>query len=66
MPIRKRKAPVEPEVEAQAPLVEESVLNLTELKTRKMQDLMDLAEKYQLENASSMRKQELIFALLQA
>ena len=66
MPIRKRKAPVEPAMEAPAPIAEESVLNLTELKTRKMQDLMDLAEKYQLENASSMRKQELIFALLQA
>ena len=66
MPIRKRKAPVEPEMEVTAPVSEESVLNLTELKTRKMQDLMDLAEKYQLENASSMRKQELIFALLQA
>ena len=66
MPIRKRKAPVEPETEVTAPVPEESILNLTELKTRKMQDLMDLAEKYQLENASSMRKQELIFALLQA
>ena len=66
MPIRKRKAPVEPETVESAPLLDESVLNLTELKTRKMQDLMDLAEKYQLENASSMRKQELIFALLQA
>ena len=58
MPIRKRKAPVEPETVESAPLLDESVLNLTELKTRKMQDLMDLAEKYQLENASSMRKQE--------
>ena len=66
MPIRKRKAPVEPETVESAPLLNESVLNLTELKTRKMQDLMDLADKYQLENASSMRKQELIFALLQA
>ena len=66
MPIRKRKAPVEPETAESAPILDESVLNLTELKTRKMQDLMDLADKYQLENASSMRKQELIFALLQA
>lgn len=31
-----------------------------------MNELMDLAEKYQLDNASSMRKQELIFALLQS
>ena len=66
MPIRKRKAPVEPESEVELTRPEESILNLTELKTRNMQDLMDLAEKYQLENASSMRKQELIFALLQA
>ncbi|WP_298068203.1 transcription termination factor Rho [uncultured Mailhella sp.] len=66
MPVRKRKAPVEPENEDTLSILDESVLNLTELKTRKMQDLMDLAEKYQLENASSMRKQELIFALLQA
>ncbi len=44
----------------------ESVLSLTDLKTRSMQDLMDLADQYQVENASSLRKQELIFALLQA
>lgn len=31
-----------------------------------MQALMELAEQYEIENASSMRKQELIFALLQA
>ncbi len=31
-----------------------------------MQDLMELAEQYQVETASSMRKQELIFAILQA
>ncbi len=44
----------------------ESVLNLSELKTKTMQDLMELAEQYNLENASSMRKQELIFSLLQS
>ncbi len=44
----------------------ESVLSLTELKTRSMHDLMELAEQYGLENASSMRKQELIFSLLQS
>lgn len=31
-----------------------------------MAELMDLAEQYEIENASSMRKQELIFALLSA
>ncbi len=43
----------------------DTLLSLSELKTRNMNELMDLAEQYQLENASSMRKQELIFALLQ-
>ncbi|WP_320174632.1 transcription termination factor Rho [Maridesulfovibrio sp.] len=40
-------------------------LNLTELKQKKMSDLMDLAAKFKVENPSGMRKQELIFALLQ-
>ncbi len=56
--MRKKKA--DPEITA------ESFLSLTELKTRSMHDLMDLAEQYGLENASSMRKQELIFSLLQS
>lgn len=43
-----------------------SMLNLTDLKTRSMQELMELADQYEIENASSMRKQELIFALLSA
>lgn len=47
-------------------LLSDSGLSLTELKTRSMQALMELAEQYEIENASSMRKQELIFALLQA
>lgn len=62
MPLRKRKAPAAPASEVSP----ESVLSLTDLKTRSMQDLMDLADQYQVENASSLRKQELIFALLQA
>ena len=45
-------------------LLTDSALSLTDLKTRSMQELMDLAEQYEIENASSMRKQELIFALL--
>lgn len=40
-------------------------LNLTELKQKKMADLMDLAAKFKVENPNGMRKQELIFALLQ-
>jgi transcription termination factor Rho len=40
-------------------------MNLTELKRSSMPDLMDLAQQYNVENPSGMRKQELIFALLQ-
>ena len=42
----------------------ESALNLSDLKNCSMQELMELASQYEIENASSMRKQELIFALL--
>ena len=51
---------------ATSPLLTDSALSLTDLKTRSMQELMELAEQYEIENASSMRKQELIFALLSA
>ena len=40
-------------------------MNLSELKVKPMAELMDLAEELNIENPSSMRKQELIFALLQ-
>ncbi|OEU71430.1 MAG: transcription termination factor Rho [Desulfovibrio sp. S3730MH75] len=40
-------------------------LNLTELKLKSMADLMDLATKFKVENPSGMRKQDLIFGLLQ-
>ncbi|XPV77988.1 MAG: transcription termination factor Rho [Desulfovibrio sp.] len=40
-------------------------MNLTELKRKSMRDLMELAASFQVENPSGMRKQELIFALLQ-
>jgi len=43
-----------------------SPLKLSTLKTLSMADLMKLAEKYGIENASSLRKQELSFAILQA
>ncbi|MEA4991993.1 Rho termination factor N-terminal domain-containing protein, partial [Desulfovibrio desulfuricans] len=49
---------------ATSTLLTDSALSLTDLKTRSMQELMELAEQYEIENASSMRKQELIFALL--
>jgi len=40
-------------------------LNLAELKLKSMQDLTDLAVQLEVENPSGMRKQELIFELLQ-
>ncbi|MDL2315870.1 transcription termination factor Rho [Desulfovibrio sp. OttesenSCG-928-A18] len=40
-------------------------MNLSELKVKSMTDLMALADEFNVESASSMRKQELIFALLQ-
>ncbi|CAM2060053.1 transcription termination factor Rho [Desulfovibrionales bacterium] len=40
-------------------------MNLTDLKVESMAGLMQLAKEYSIENASGMRKQELIFALLQ-
>jgi transcription termination factor Rho len=41
-------------------------MNLRELKEKKIADLAALAKEYNIENAASLRKQELIFALLQA
>jgi transcription termination factor Rho len=41
-------------------------LNLTDLKYKSMSELMDMAVRYNVENPSGLRKQELIFALLQA
>jgi transcription termination factor Rho len=40
-------------------------MNLSELKTKTMAELMELASQYKIENPSGLRKQELIFALLQ-
>jgi transcription termination factor Rho len=41
-------------------------MNLVELKEKRISGLLDLAKKLQVEGASGMRKQELIFAILQA
>lgn len=41
-------------------------MNLSELKKKSMNNLMELASEYDVENPSSLRKQELIFAILQA
>ncbi|MFO7816317.1 MAG: transcription termination factor Rho [Thermodesulfobacteriota bacterium] len=41
-------------------------MNLTELKSKSMPELMELSKEFDIENPSNMRKQELIFAILQA
>jgi len=41
-------------------------MNLVELKNKNIRELMTIAKAYSIDGASSMRKQELIFALLQA
>ncbi|MFP4084291.1 MAG: transcription termination factor Rho [Desulfonatronovibrio sp.] len=41
-------------------------MNLSDLKTKSMHDLMQLAKEFNIENPSGLRKQELIFALLQS
>ncbi len=41
-------------------------MNLSDLKTKSMQELMKLAKDFDIENPSGMRKQELIFAILQS
>ena len=41
-------------------------MNLAELKAKKVGELTEMAKKFNIESASGMRKQELIFALLQA
>ncbi len=46
--------------------MESQIMNLSDLKKKSMNDLMDLATHYDVENPSSLRKQELIFSILQA
>ncbi len=45
---------------------EENYMNLRDLKRKPISDLTSMAREYNIEGASGMRKQELIFALLQA
>ncbi|MEJ5301356.1 MAG: transcription termination factor Rho [Thermodesulforhabdaceae bacterium] len=42
------------------------VLNLTEIKRKNIQSLIRIAQEYGIEGASSMRKQDLIFSILQS
>ncbi|MBF0280559.1 MAG: transcription termination factor Rho [SAR324 cluster bacterium] len=54
-------------VESQKPANNDvPTLNLVELKRKEIAELIKIAKEYQIENASSMRRQELIFGLLQA
>jgi transcription termination factor Rho len=41
-------------------------MNLSEMKNKSMQELMELANEYNVENPSGLRKQELIFSILQS
>ncbi len=41
-------------------------MNLVELKTKKISELTEMAKKFQIDGASGMRKQDLVFSLLQA
>jgi transcription termination factor Rho len=41
-------------------------MNIAELKDKNIKDLAKLAKKYNIDGAAGMRKQDLIFALLQA
>lgn len=54
------------EQESDLELVPGGVLNLTEIKRKNIQSLIRLAQEYGIEGASSMRKQDLIFAILQS
>jgi transcription termination factor Rho len=48
------------------PVTEGETMHLNELKRKKISELVQLAHDFSIEGASNMRKQELIFALLQA
>lgn len=60
------KALVEPEPEQTMPAPTPIRINLKELKEKKISDLTHMALMMNVENAASMRKQELIYAMLQA
>ena len=54
------------EPEAVAEAVEQNGLNLKSLKEKKISDLALVGRNFNIEGAANMRKQELIFAILQA
>ena len=47
-------------------VVEESALNLKSLKEKKISELATIGKTFNIDGAANMRKQELIFAILQA
>ncbi len=51
---------------AESPAVDDSKLNLKLLKEKKISDLALIGKNFNIEGAANMRKQELIFAILQA
>ncbi|OGQ83552.1 MAG: transcription termination factor Rho [Deltaproteobacteria bacterium RIFCSPLOWO2_12_FULL_60_19] len=51
---------------AESPVVDDSKLNLKLLKEKKISDLALIGKNFNIEGAANMRKQELIFAILQA
>jgi transcription termination factor Rho len=55
-----------PAKEAEAPEQPRNEMNLVELKSKNIRELMTIAKALNIDGASAMRKQELIFALLQA
>src|SRR2546427_8718577 len=58
--VRGRTRTAEPET------LEDNGLNLKALKEKKISELAQIAKNFNIEGASNMRKQELIFAILQA
>lgn len=55
-------APEEPQSKAKAPKFKE--MDLQELKAKSPKDLLDFAEELEIENASALRKQDMMFAIL--
>jgi transcription termination factor Rho len=63
-PAQQQQAPQHQQRERPRPVVDK--INLRELKQVDIKQLVELGQKYNIENASGMRRQDLIFAILQA
>ena len=62
----KTEAPAEPAPAAEEPAPKDGALNLKTLKEKKISELAQIAKNFNVDGASNMRKQELIFAILGA